>query len=109
VVWGRDDLVPDYIDYAILHGLVHSLGFAASTAPHQHSTGHVYDVGAPDPSRDLMYSPRPGMPDQPWGVGRGLLLDLGSDDYYGAGAGPDLATSSLLSPLPDGAQRPVGW
>lgn len=63
--WGQDDLVPNYIDYGMLHEVVHSMGFVPNASPHEQSTGHVYDPAAEDPSRDLMYTPRPDMPDPP--------------------------------------------
>lgn len=109
--WGQPSLVPGYVDYAILHELVHSLGFVRETSPHQHTTGHVFDLDQPKPGRDLMYSPRLGMPDPFWDVldPDGLLIDLGNDDYYGTGAADDLAASSLLAPLPVDAHRPDGW
>jgi hypothetical protein len=109
--WGEASLVPDYIDYAILHELVHSLGFVAAAAPHEHSSGHAFDAGAPDPARDLMYSPRPGMPDPPWNIDHpdGVILDINRDDYFATTAPYDLARSSLLAPLPADARRPIGW
>jgi len=106
--WGQASLVPNYVDYGILHELVHSMGIVSMTSPHQHSTGHVYDLGAPNPNSDLMYSPRMGMPDPGWATNTGLVIDIGSDDYYNAGAA-DLATMSLLAPLPENARRPTGW
>ena len=109
--WGQASLLPDYIDYGMLHETVHSLGFVPDAAPHEHSSGHVFDDGAPDPSRDLMYSPRMGRPDPPWGIdaGDGLLIDIGNDDYFQPTSGLDMAHSSLLAPLPAGAVRPYGW
>ncbi len=109
--WGRASLTPGYVDYGILHELVHSLGLVPPSSSNQHSVGHVFDVASATPARDLMYSPRPAMPDPFWAVTdpAGLVLDLGSDDYYDTGAADDLATSSLLSPLPASAHRPVGW
>lgn len=109
--WGQPDLVPGYVDYAILHELVHSLGLVPPASPNEHTTGHVFDVGQAEPARDLMYSPRLGMPDPFWDVlnPEGLLIDLGNDDYYGTGTADDLATSSLLAPLPEGAHRPATW
>jgi hypothetical protein len=106
--WGQASLVPQYVDYGILHELVHSMGIVAMSSPHQHSTGHVFDLGAANPNTDLMYSPRPSMPDPGWATNTGLVIDINSDDYYNAGA-VDLATMSLLSPLPTGAVRPTGW
>lgn len=107
--WGQDSLVPNYIDYGMLHEVVHTAGFVPQAAPHQQSTGHVYDPAAAEPQRDLMYTPRDGSADPPWGIDSGLLLDLNSDDYYGAGGDPDLATSTLLSPLQPDAAPPIGW
>jgi hypothetical protein len=109
--WGRDSLVPGYVDYGILHELVHSLGLVPPSSTNQHSSGHVFDAAASEPARDLMYSPRPAMPDPFWAVTdpAGLVIDVGSDDYYDTGTPDDLATSSLLSPLPANAHRPIGW
>jgi hypothetical protein len=109
--WGRETLVPGYVDYGILHEVVHSLGLVPPSSVNQHTVGHVYDVNAPAPERDLMYSPRPGMPDPFWAVTdpAGLVLDLNSDDYYDTGTADDLATSSLIAPLPVNAHRPIGW
>jgi hypothetical protein len=108
--WGRADLVPEYIDYAMLHEIVHTLGFVPDASPHEHSYGHIFEVGVPTTHRDLMYSPRPQMPDPPWGIydGDGALLDVNGDDYYGT-SGYDLARSSILAPLAQNAQRPIGW
>jgi hypothetical protein len=106
--WGQPSLVPNYIDYGILHELVHSMGIVSMSSPHQHTSGHVYDLGAAKPSSDLMYSPRPSMADPGWATTSGLVIDINSDDYYHAGES-DLATTSLLSPLPANAVRPIGW
>lgn len=80
--------VPGYLEYGMLHEIIHTLGVVAECAPHHTRAGHTSD----DP-RDLMYSG-----DQPWGIYEGLRLDIGRDDYYGHGrAGcADLATSSWL-------------
>jgi hypothetical protein len=107
--WGASDLMPNYTDYAMLHELVHSLGFVADAAPHEHSSGHIFEPGIATTNRDLMYSPRPQTNDPPWGIFDGLLLDINSDDYYDTGADLDLATSSVLAPLPENARRPIGW
>ncbi len=75
-----------YMDFAILHELLHTLGFVPTCTPHQTLAGHVGD--SPD---DLMYAgPKPWRPS---------VLDVGHDDYYDAHiAGcPDLATSSYLA------------
>jgi hypothetical protein len=109
--WGTPDLVPSYVDYGILHELIHSLGLVPDTSPNEHTVGHVYDVASATPNRDLMYSPRAGMPDQPWAIGdpSGLELDLNNDDYFEAPVANELSTSSLLAPLAVPAHRPVGW
>jgi hypothetical protein len=109
--WGTANLVPNYIDYGMLHELVHSLGFAPAAAPNEHSSGHVYDATVALPARDLMYSPRPGQPDPGWNIDHpdGLVLDFNSDDYFGTGNTLDLSRSTLLAPLPAGARRPFGW
>ena len=109
--WGSATLDPDYIDYAILHELVHSVGFLADAAPHEHTAGHAYDPGPIDPARDLMYSQRAGMPDPPWNIDHpdGVILDINRDDYFGTAGAYDLARMSLLAPLPAEARRPIGW
>jgi hypothetical protein len=76
---------PQLMDLAILHELMHTLGFVPTCAPHHTRAGHVSD----SPS-DLMYA----------GDGRWepSVLDVGHDDYYGAHiAGcQDLADSPYL-------------
>jgi hypothetical protein len=100
-----------YFEYAILHEIVHGLGVAATAAPHEHASGHVFDPGAIDPARDLMYSPRVDHPEDPyWGIYDGLLLDVGRDDYYGHdGAFVDLADSIFLEPSPPAPTLPASW
>lgn len=78
-----------YMDYAILHELIHTLGLVATCARNHTRAGHTSD----DP-RDLMYAG-----DQGWVPS---LLDAGHDDYYGhsiAGC-PDLARSEFLETSP---------
>jgi len=108
--WGQPDLVPRYIDSAMLHELMHTLGHVAIGSPSQHSFGHAFDEGRGQPQRDLLYSPRPGTDDPPWGVYEpgGLVLDLGRDDYFEHGdpSRPDLARSIYLDPLPPDAEPP---
>ncbi|HSD85876.1 MAG TPA: hypothetical protein VLB44_00120 [Kofleriaceae bacterium] len=107
--WGQASLVPSYIDYGILHELVHSMGIVPMGAPNEHAAGHVYDVSSTTPARDLMYSPRTSS-DPAWAVTdpNGLLIDINRDDYFTTGS-VDLAKMSLLSPLPADAKRPYGW
>lgn len=107
--WGQASLVPNYIDYAILHELVHSMGIVASSSPNQHAQGHVFDTASATPARDLMYSPRTSS-DPAWATNNpsGLIVDINHDDYFMAGS-VDMAKMSLISPLPASAVRPQGW
>jgi hypothetical protein len=107
--WGQASLVPSYIDYAILHEVVHSMGIVPNNSLNEHAQGHVFDATATTPARDLMYSPRTSA-DPAWATNNpgGLLLDINGDDYFHAGS-VDLATMSLISPLPASPQRPGGW
>ena len=59
------------MDFAVLHEVLHTMGFVPACAPHHTRSGHVSD----DP-RDLMYAG-----DEPW---RPSVLDVGQDDYYHA-------------------------
>jgi hypothetical protein len=106
--WGQPSLAPNYVDYAMLHELVHSMGFVPDAAPNEQRQGHVFDTASSEPARDLMYTPRTTA-DPPWGIDSGLLLDINNDDYYGTSPALDLAKMSLLAPLPAGATRPNGW
>jgi hypothetical protein len=108
--WGQPSLVPNYIDYGMLHELVHSLGFVPDGAPNQHTYGHVFDATSTIPNQDLMYSPRTSQ-DPAWNVDApgGLVLDINRDDYYTTSPALDLAKSTVLAPLPMGAVRPIGW
>lgn len=109
--WGQASLVPNYLDYGMLHELVHSLGVVAASAPHQHQFGHVFDLGAAAPNRDLMYSPRLDQADPGWATNdpAGLVLDINNDDYFESSGEVELSTMSLLSPLPADYVRPIGW
>jgi hypothetical protein len=108
--WGQASLVPNYVDYGMLHELVHSMGIVPDASPNEHYSGHVFDATAAEPNRDLMYSPRTAS-DPGWYVDApgGLLLDINNDDYFMAGTMPDLSTMSLLAPLPASPRRPFGW
>jgi hypothetical protein len=82
---------PGYLEFAMLHEIMHTLGFVATCAPNHHRAGHVSDN--PD---DLMWAG-----DGPWvpsGWGN-VVLDAGGDDYYGhSNAGClDLDDSPLLT------------
>lgn len=76
-----------YMDFAMLHELVHTLGFVATCAPHHTLRGH-----ASDSPNDFMWAG-----DQPWQLPP--RLDIGRDDYYGHGRAdcPDLARSEYLT------------
>jgi len=73
------------MDYAILHELMHTMGFVATCSPHFTRSGHVSDSPA-----DLMYAG-----DQDW---HPSVLDVGRDDYFDAHIPgcPDLADSVYL-------------
>lgn len=87
---------PGYLDFDILHEIVHTLGFVPVCAPHLSQTSHVGD----SPS-DLMYSGT-----QAWSP---TVLDFNHDDYYGTGQNscPDLSNSIFLTG--NGTQLPPGW
>lgn len=91
---------PSYLDYVMLHEVVHTLGAVPDCAPHLTSVGHH----TTDDPADLMYggnlparSPR--------------KLDANHDDYFGHGRSDcfDLAKSAFLEPLPVDAAPPLGW
>ena len=71
-----------YWDYAMVHEILHSLGFAPSNAPHHtsYSPGHVSDN-----QFDIMYTGSLywGGP-FPWDINT-MRLDVGRDDYYQTG------------------------
>jgi hypothetical protein len=81
---------PGYLDYAMLHEILHTLGAVPTCAPHHHLAGHVSD--RPD---DIMWA----------GAGAWTIpgrLDPGRDDYYGHGRSDcfDLARSPYLTSTP---------
>jgi len=59
------------LDFAVLHEVLHAIGFVPSCAPNHTRDGHVSDS-----PRDLMYAG-----DEPW---RPSVLDVGNDDYFHA-------------------------
>jgi hypothetical protein len=82
---------PTYLEFAMLHEILHILGFVPTCAPNQWRAGHVSDN--PD---DLMWAgDGPWVPDG-WA---NVVLDSGNDDYYHARIRgcPDLARSPFLS------------
>jgi hypothetical protein len=81
---------PGYLDYAMLHEVLHTLGAVATCAPHHHLAGHTSD--RPD---DIMWA----------GAGAWQIpgkLDPGRDDYFGHGRADcfDLARSEFLTSNP---------
>jgi List-Bact-rpt repeat protein len=62
---------PGWADFAMLHEIVHSLGYVPSCAPHTALAGHVNDSDV-----DLMWG------NSPWGDLSRMQLDVGHDDYY---------------------------
>jgi hypothetical protein len=84
---GAND-APGYWEYAMLHDIVHGLGFVPQCAPNHHRTGHVTS-----PNNDLMWAGDVGHWEFP------PKLDVGRDDYYGHNRTdcPDLADSPYLT------------
>jgi len=80
---------PRYLEFSMIHELMHTLGFVSTAAPHFTAAGHASDSPA-----DLMYAGS-----LPWAPS---TLDLGQDDYYNPAGLPNgvlnLATSSYLTP-----------
>jgi hypothetical protein len=87
-VFARADQAPSYWEYAMLHDLLHGLGFVPQCAPNHHRAGHVTS-----PNNDLMWAGDVGHWEFP------AKLDVGRDDYYGHGRGNclDLAVSPYLT------------
>ena len=76
---------PGYLEFSMLHEILHTLGFVATCAPHHTRSGHVSDS-----PQDLMYAG-----DDPWSPS---VLDFGHDDYFmhGTPSCLDLAQNSFL-------------
>jgi hypothetical protein len=84
-----------YVEFSMLHEVLHTIGFVAECAPHHTLAGH-----ASDSPNDLMWAG-----DAPWQLPP--RLDIGRDDYFGHGrsdcadlARSDLLTSSTPPPTP---------
>jgi hypothetical protein len=60
---------PGYLEFSMLHEIIHTIGVVASCAPHYTLEGHVSDS-----PNDLMYSGS-----LPW---HPSILDIGRDDYF---------------------------
>ena len=83
--FARAGEAPRYLEFAMLHEVLHTMGYVAACAPHHTLRGHVSD----DPT-DLMYAGR-----LPW---KPRALDVNRDDYFGhrGNSCPDLAHDPLL-------------
>jgi List-Bact-rpt repeat protein len=90
--WGTGTTQPGYFDLAMLHEVVHALGFVPSCARHVTQVDHVNDSPT-----DLMYAPD-GTHTAPWDVFN-AVLDYNHDDYYKANIPncPDLSNSPYLA------------
>lgn len=77
---------PGYLEFAMVHEIMHTLGFVPTCAPHHTLRGHVSDA-----ANDLMYAG-----DAPWQLPP--TLDVGHDDYFETGRTDclDLARSPFL-------------
>ena len=85
---------PGYLEFAMLHEIVHTLGHVPQCAPHEHRAGHTSDT-----PNDLMWAG-----DGAWTPS---TLDPGHDDYYAHGRSDclDMADSGFLQGNP-AAPRP---
>ncbi|MFO0634083.1 MAG: hypothetical protein U0168_14655 [Nannocystaceae bacterium] len=109
---GVDDLVPRYVDYGMLHELMHSLGAVDLLAPHEHASGHAFDDGARPRARPDVLAARGSV-----GPAVGRLRSRGPgarsrrDDYFEHGQAElvDVGRSAFLEPMADGATFPPGW
>ncbi len=79
------DAPPGYLEFGMLHEIMHTLGFVDSVAPHQTMSGHVSDSPT-----DLMYAGY-----ESWSPS---TLDFGADDYF-APQLPQPLLNFFLSPL----------
>lgn len=87
-----------YLEIAMLHEIMHTMGFVPVCAPQEVLSGHVGD----DPG-DLMYAG-----DQPW---RPTEIDADHLDYFRHGRADclDLDKSVFLTPTDPAATPPPGW
>jgi hypothetical protein len=96
--FATDPSSPGYLEFAMVHEIMHTQGFVSRCAPHFTAEGHVSD----DP-RDLMYAgPLAWQPS---------ILDVGRDDYFQHGIQGclDLALSAFMTPSAAEAVAPPGW
>jgi Ca2+-binding RTX toxin-like protein len=82
---------PTYMEFAMLHEIIHTMGFVATCAPHHHLSGHVSDD-----ADDLMWAGAGFWVPSGWAF---VKLDAGHDDYYAhtMPSCPDLADSPFLA------------
>jgi plastocyanin len=66
---------PAYAEFAMLHEIMHTLGFVATCAPNHTRSGHTSDN-----ANDLMWAGDGYWAPGGWGA---MVLDDGHDDYYG--------------------------
>lgn len=97
-VLGASPAATGYLDIAMFHEFIHSLGLVSTCAPNQHLAGHVSDS-----PNDLMWAG-----DAPWELPP--RLDIGNDDYFRHGDSdcPDLAKVGYIVPLPQNYWLPPG-
>jgi len=85
------DAPPTYLEFGMLHEIMHTLGFVPTCATHEWRNGHVSDD-----ANDLMWGG-----DTPWAPGGwdAVVLDAGRDDYYRSPSPSclDLADSPFLT------------
>ena len=95
---GASPTAPGYLDIAMIHEFIHSLGLTPTCAPNQHSSGHVSDS-----ANDLMWAGN-----SPWELPP--KLDIGNDDYFRHGNPDclDLADVGYIDPLPVDYWLPPG-
>lgn len=92
--FAQDADSPGYWEFALVHEILHTLGFVATCAPSHVLSGHVGDD-----NQDLMYAGN--LPWMPW------LLDSNGGDYFAHSNGRclDLLDSGFLLPATADVQR----
>jgi len=87
-----------YLEFAMLHEIMHTLGFVTQCGINHTRAGHVSD--SPE---DLMWAG-----DAPWSP---QSHDINNDDYFKNSNSncPDLSNSAFLDPLPRAAELPPNW